>query len=437
MKPYRFLGLIAVIALLGAACTGDDGGSAANGQAGGDTSTAQEPVTLEWWTLAEDVTPFEDELVAAFEQAHPEITVNVTTYPEGQFGTKVDTAIAAGRPPDLVSYPGLSWMKAGLLLPLDDLVTEENIDLSGFNPGIVGTSGQSNAEFGCSYGGKLYCLGSFTGAVVLLYNKDMFDAAGLEYPPTWPPMSVDEFVADSCALSNPDEGTWGSAYGDPVTWLPWETFVSPDGTTASGYVNGPVSVQVHDELAQGIEDGCAPSLNVMDPWEEGQDFFAQGKLAMVAGGFDGLNQLENAGIDYGVAGLPTPPGVDPFFNVWSDGMAIFASTEHEEAAKALVAFLATEGQRIRAERGDYPLDSTIAEESGWSQGVEGREEGIELLQHARGAIFIPNRWDTFGPIFDAFGFITSEDKTAQQALDDAAPAIDDNLDKAWEIWNSS
>jgi len=49
----------------------------------------------------------------------------------------------------------------------------------------VGTSGQSNAEFGCSYGGKLYCLGSFTGAVVLLYNKDMFDAAGLNYPPTW------------------------------------------------------------------------------------------------------------------------------------------------------------------------------------------------------------------------------------------------------------
>jgi multiple sugar transport system substrate-binding protein len=272
---------------------------------------------------------------------------------------------------------------------------------------------------------------------VLLYNKDMFDAAGLEYPPTWPPLSVDQFVADSCALTDPGKGVWGSAYGDPVTWLQWETLVSPDGTTASGYVNGPVSVHVHEELARGIVDGCAPSLNVMDPWEEGQDFFTQGKLAMVAGGFEGLNKIENAGIDYGVAGLPTPEGVEPFFNVWSDGMAIFASSEHVDAAKQLVTFLATDGQRIRADAGDFPLDSTVAQESGWTKGVPGREEGVELLQHARGAIFIPNRWDTFGPIFDAFGFITSGDKTAKEALDDAAPAIDENLEKAWRIWDST
>src|SRR5262245_13989363 len=201
------MGLIAVVALLGAACTGDDGGSAGTGQARGATS--EEPVTLQWWTLAEDVSTFEDEFVAAFEEAHPNINVEVTTYPEGQFGTKVATPIAARKPPDVVSYPGLCWMKAGLLLPLDDLVAQDGIDLSGFNPGIVGTSGQSNAEFGCSYGGKLYCLGSFTGAVVLLYNKHMFDAAGLAYPPTWPPMSIDEFVADSCALTDQDNGIWG------------------------------------------------------------------------------------------------------------------------------------------------------------------------------------------------------------------------------------
>src|SRR5262245_29181751 len=126
----------------------------------------------------------------------------------------------------------------------------------------------------------------------------------------------------------------------------------------------------------------------MDPWEQGQDFFAQGKLAMVAGGFEGLNKLEHAGIDYGVAGLPTPEGVEPFFNVWSDGMAIFASSEHQEAAKELVTFLATDGQRIRADQGDFPLDSTVAQETGWTKGIEGREEGVELLQHARGAIFI-------------------------------------------------
>src|SRR5262245_62658804 len=163
MKPLRLLRLVAVLAIVAAACTGDDGGSSGDANAGGGSTGSQDAVTLEWWTLAEDVSTFEDDLVAAFEEAHPNITVDVTTYPEGRFGTKVDTAIAAGKPPDVVSYPGLSWMKEGLLLPLDGLVQQDGIDLSGFNPGIVGTSGQSNAEFGCSYGGKLYCLGSFTG----------------------------------------------------------------------------------------------------------------------------------------------------------------------------------------------------------------------------------------------------------------------------------
>ena len=45
--------------------------------------------------------------MTAFEAAHPNIKVEVTTYPEGNYGVKVDTAIAAGKPPDVVSYPGL------------------------------------------------------------------------------------------------------------------------------------------------------------------------------------------------------------------------------------------------------------------------------------------------------------------------------------------
>ena len=429
MKAQRTIALLAVLAIAGAACTGNDETD------GGTANGSGQEVTLKWWTLAEDIGTFEEDLVAAFEAEHPGVTVDVTTYPEGQFGTKVDTAIAAGAPPDVVSYPGLTWMKEGLLVPLDDVVEQEGIDLSAFNPAIVGTSGEANAEFGCAYGGGLYCLGSFTGAVVLLYNKDMFDAAGLEYPPTWPPMSVDEFVDAACQLTDPDREVWGAAYGDPVTWLPWETFVSPDGKTATGYVNGPTSVHVHEVLAQGVRDKCAPSLNVIDPWEQGQDFFAQGKLAMVVGGFEGLEKLEKAGIDYGVAGLPTPDGIEPFFNVWSDGMAIFAATEHEDAAKQLVAFLATEGQRLRAEGGDFPLDASVAEETDWTEGIPGREEGLEVLQHARGAISIPNRWDTYGPIFDAFGAIAGGEKTAQEALDDAAPAIQENLDKAWKLWN--
>ena len=42
---------------------------------------------------------------------------------------------------------------------------------------------------------------------------------------------------------------------------------------------------------------------------------------------------------------------------------------------------------------------------------------------------------TFGPFFDAWGYTLDGEKTPQEALDDAAAAIQENLDRAWENWD--
>lgn len=428
MRLRRAFVAIAVMTLIATACSSDGGGGGTDsGEASG------EEVTLEFW-LYEEGYGFLDQLVSDFEAANPNIHIDVTNYPEQQYGVKMDTALAAGRPPDL-ALVGPELMHAGLLLPLDDMVQEKGIDLSTFNQGIVGTAlGPTES---CSFEGKLYCLGSYTGMVALFYNKDMFDAAGVSYPTAWPPMTVDEFVDKACQLSHPDDQVWGAAYGDPVTFLPWETVVSEDGRTASGYVNGPASVEAHEVLAKGMQDNCAPSLNILDPWEQGTDYFAQRQLAMVVTDFQSLNKIENAGINYGVTGSPTANGIEPWFNVWTDSVGVFANTEHPQEAQDFIAFLATEGQRLRVQNtGDLPLDAEVAEELDWAGGDPGREEGLEVLQNARQGVFVPNRWDTFGPIFDAYGLIVSGEKTAQEALNDAAPAIQENLDKAWDDWES-
>jgi hypothetical protein len=57
-----------------------------------------------------------------------------------------------------------------------------------------------------------------------------------------------------------------------------------------------------------------------------------------------------------------------------------------------------------------------------------------VLSHARSAVFVPNRWDVIGPYYDAWGLVLGGEKTAQEALDEAQPAIQENLDKAWEVW---
>lgn len=101
-----------------------------------------------------------------------------------------------------------------------------------------------------------------------------------------------------------------------------------------------------------------------------------------------------------------------------------------------VAFNTTEGQRIRFEiTGDMPLSQAVADEVNWASGIPGREEALEVVANARPAVFIPNRWDTVGPLYDAYGLIVGGDLTAQQALDEAQPALQQDLDNAWETWD--
>jgi multiple sugar transport system substrate-binding protein len=427
MTWRRALGAVLVMSLvLLAACGGNEGVDEGSGSG--------ETVTLDYWVFESGglVGSFLEQLQTGFEKEHPNVKLNVTAYPEDNYGVKLDTAIAAGKEPDLVLVFGPEQMREGLLLPLDDMVEENNIDLSTFVPSIV----QPGDEFSCAYEDNLYCLGSYAGSVQMLYNKDMFDAAGIEYPAAYPPMTPEEFVDTACKLTDKEKGVWGGAASDPLAYVPWETFFSEDGRTAE--FNSPQAVEQFEILASGYERGCFPTSNVLDPWEQGRDYFARGELAMVITDFQDLDKVEKAGINYGSTASPTPTGEDPYFFVWTDSVGVMASSDHPEEAKDFISYLTTEGQRLRVKTsGDMPLDLQIAEQVNWDKNIPGREDGMEVLSHARTAVFVPNRWDVIGPYYDAWGFVLGGEKTAQEALDDANPAIQENLDKAWEDWEDA
>lgn len=418
--------LVAAMALVAAACTGGDDGGTSTGGTGG------EQVTLDLWVFQEE--GFLETLEQDFEAANPNIDLNITAYPEENYGVKLDTAIAAGKEPDLTLYPGPEDIRKGLFLPIEDLLAKKGIDVSTYVPAIV----EPGDELSCAWEDHLYCLGTFAGSVQMLYNKDMFDAAGIPYPAPWPPMTPEEFVDIACQLTDEGEGVWGGAAADPTAYMPFDMLVSPDGRTAQGYVNGPDVVHQVDLLASAYERGCVPTSNILDPWAQGRDFFAQGKLAMVITDFQDLPKVEKAGINYGSTAPPTPEGVEPYFFVWTDSVGVMSSSEHSDEAVEFVAFLGTEGQRIRYETtGDIPLDLAMAKQVNWAEGIPGREDGLDVLEHARPLGFVPERWESYDPFFDAWNFVLSGEKSPQDALDEVAPAIQENLDEAWEDWEKS
>ena len=426
MDRRRMFAVALAVSLVMVACGSDSGGE-------GSQPGTQEKVTLDFWVFEEGgIGSFLETLESDYETANPNIDLNITAYPEDNYGVKLDTAIAAGKAPDLVLVFGPEQMRQGLLLPLDDMIAQKGIDLSNYVPAIV----EPGDEFSCAYEDNIYCLGSYAGSVQMLYNKDLFDKAGLEYPAAWPPMTPEQFVEDACTLTDKAAGVWGGAASDPLAYLPFDMMWSPDGHTAEGYVNGPDFVHQFEVLANGYEQGCLPSSNILDPWEQGRDYFAKGQLAMVITDFQDLDKVEKAGINYGTTAVPTPTGVTPYFFVWTDSVGVMASSDNPTEAQDFIAYLTTEGEKTRYQvSGDLPLNLQTAKDVNWANGVPGREEGLEVLSHARPLVFVPNRWDVAGPYYDAWGFVLGGEKTAQQALDDAAPAIQENLDKAWKDWD--
>jgi len=419
--------LLAGLMLLGA-CT--SGGSTSQPQ--GSSSGVEGPVTLNLWIFeGEDV--FVPNLVKAFEAEHPNITINVTDIPEDSYVTKITTALAAGKPPDIGYMYENSWMKAGRILPLDDVIAADHIDVSNYN--------QSAFSF-CQLDGKTYCLGSYSGAIMLFYNKDLFDNAGLPYPSATQPMTVDQYAALAKQLTQPSSDlnkyVWGG-YADVTTWwLDWRDIFSPDGKTVEGYLNDAPTVHMYDVLANMIKDGTSPSESNFSFFGK-TDPLATGQMAMtIVDNITAIPELEKAGINWGAAPVPVEKvGDQPWVSSWTDGWGVFdGDPSHAQAAKEFVAFVGTEGNKLREQAGGFPLNTALADQLNWAGDSPGRQEAIQVLHLAHSGIFLPaNIFSIDPPLWDAFGAILDGDQTTQAALDGAAQQMQDNLDRAWTTWN--
>lgn len=392
------------------------------------------PVTLSLWAY-EGYQDFLPALIKGFEKKYPNIHVSVTNLPEAQYTTKVQTALAAGKPPDLGFIYTNLWLKENQFLPLENVIKAAHIDLKQWAPGIIGRGG-TNEDDACSYQGKVYCLGSYTGTDMLFYNKDMLAQAGVPAPAPWPAMNVDQYAKLACTLKSKLGGVYGTANGDPITWLPWSIVVSKNGRTATGVANSPSTARIYQTVASLIQKHCAPSLNVLDPWQQGVDYFAEKKLAMVITDYQSLAKIEKAGINYGVTAPPAPPGGRSFFNEWTDNIGVFRDSPHADAAELFVAYQATVGQRLRVQvTHDLPVSVAAAKKYNWARHIPGREEVLKILPHAEPNVFVPDRWDIASPLFDAFGSIVSGGN-AQQVLNDATPKFQQKLDQAWNQWDN-
>ncbi|MGG4046247.1 ABC transporter substrate-binding protein [Paenibacillus favisporus] len=178
MRKGSTWGLMMVF-LLVAVLSGCGGKDAAEGsQEGGEAKGGDAPkekVQLSFWygwtgMEAEAL----EKLIKKWNDANPDIQVKGLSQSDYQ---KQLTAITGGNPPDVASNFGqdvVPWGERGAMMPLDDLIKKDNIDLGDFVPAALSSS-QSN--------GKTYALPIAMHVSMLFYNKELLEKAGFSGPP--------------------------------------------------------------------------------------------------------------------------------------------------------------------------------------------------------------------------------------------------------------
>ena len=118
---------------------------------------------------------FYQERLDIVKQTYPDINVKLNVV-AGDYDQKVQTMIAGGTPPDImmIAENYQAYASKNQIIPLDDMI-------AGQQCGHVRALCRDIANL-MKYDGKQYGLPDRAGAMVVFYNKDLFDKAGVEYP---------------------------------------------------------------------------------------------------------------------------------------------------------------------------------------------------------------------------------------------------------------
>ncbi|MBZ0305884.1 MAG: extracellular solute-binding protein [Anaerolineae bacterium] len=145
-------------------------------------AVAQEPVTVTWFVgLGAGGQPeqiaAQEAVVEEFNASHTDIQIELVLVDNNVAYDTLSTLIASGDAPDIVGPVGIrgSNAYAGSWLDLEPLIESSGYDLSRFDPALV--------DFYRVEGEGLIGMPFGVFPSFIFFNRDLFDAAGVAYPP--------------------------------------------------------------------------------------------------------------------------------------------------------------------------------------------------------------------------------------------------------------
>lgn len=387
-------------------------------------TTPPEPVAVKYWhTMSDPETAQLDKVIAAFESANPGIKIEPTRYAYSDFKTALLTAISGGDVPDTVRMD-IIWVPEfadlGALVQLDGVMPGFDEIKNSVFPGPLATN---------FWKGHYYGLPQNTNTQVLLWNQEVFAAAGINEPPK----TLQEFADVACKLSDKAKEQYGYAEGGTYFWAPAPIFYAMGGkvvdeniTTATGFINGSESVAAFTMLKDLYDQGCM-SPNLLGGGIATDAGHAEGLYAMIIDGPWMVDIYKNNYPDFQVHFALVPAGPDGTTSsvVGGEDVVIMEGTQNQEAAMKWAAFLMSpDAQKMMAEVGVMPTLSSLTGDPAMPEYFAIFQE---QLKTAQARVPSPKWSDMDNAINNAYQRILRGDQTPQQALDQAAEEINSLL----------
>ena len=331
-------------------------------------------ITVVTWDAT--TTPYLIAQKDAFEAAHPGVTIEYVDVASQDYGVKTTTMLEGGDKSDVYMIKEIdnliNWQAQGFAAPLDTA----DYDMSGFR----------GTEVNYAVDGVQYAIPFRSDFWVLFYNKDLFDAAGVEYPTN--DMTWDQYAELAKKMTDADKGIYGTHYH---TWLSAvANWAVCDGvnTLADGQYD---DLLYFYKLYQDLEDNGA-CMSYADLKAAGLHYsaaFANGNIAMLPMGYwyvstlIGYNNDGTCSFNWGIAAVPHLEGVaagSSFGNL--TGAMINAKSENKDLAWEYVSWLGgPEGAKATASVGARP--AWISEEVA---GAMSSVEGFPADETSKGAL---------------------------------------------------
>jgi multiple sugar transport system substrate-binding protein len=283
--------------------------------------------------------------VRDFEAKNRNIKIDFESIGSNEISTKMLTSSAGGNAPDVTRMThayGQSWASKGILLDLTPYLKKEPKFAADFIKGPLDIY---------TYDGKQYGLPHTLMCRALLYNKDLFDRAGVGYPDReWTWTKFAEAARKLTVKQNGRVTQWGFQLAPEVPGM-FALFLEQAGgrfyndkrnKVAFNSQAGLETLNFWNDLIYKYEASPSPTVGSQLNHEQA---FKLGKVAMIISGPWNRPVLANEApnLHYGVAELPY--NKERSNNYLADGIGIWAESKNKDAAWKFVHFIMEKKQQ--------------------------------------------------------------------------------------------